>query len=111
MTKSIIQDYVLSVAVSHDGQWVVSGSKDRGVQFWDSRSAIVQFMLQGHKNSGIRFLGPLLLDWLTDWRKLVISIDLSPSASLLATGSGDWAARICAYRIDKLPCGPANTLN
>ncbi|KAH8996706.1 WD40-repeat-containing domain protein [Lactarius akahatsu] len=69
------KDYVLSVAVSHDGQWVVSGSKDRGVQFWDSRSAIVQFMLQGHKNS-------------------VISIDLSPSASLLATGSGDWAARI-----------------
>lgn len=24
-------DYVLSAAVSHDGQWVVSGSKDRGV--------------------------------------------------------------------------------
>ncbi len=51
----MIKDYVLSVAVSHDGQWVVSGSKDRGVQFWDSRSAIVQFMLQGHKNSGMRF--------------------------------------------------------
>ena len=31
---------------------------------------------------------------LTGW-KPVISIDLSPSASLLATGSGDWAARIC----------------
>ena len=46
------QDYVLSVAVSHDGQWVVSGSKDRGVQFWDAKSAIVQLMLQGHKNSG-----------------------------------------------------------
>jgi WD40 repeat protein len=42
----------LSVAVSHDGAWVVSGSKDRGVQFWDSRTAIVQCMLQGHKNSG-----------------------------------------------------------
>ncbi|KAF9237359.1 WD40-repeat-containing domain protein [Melanogaster broomeanus] len=71
-------DYVLSVAVSHDGQWVVSGSKDRGVQFWDSHSAIVQCMLQGHKNS-------------------VISIDLSPAGSTLATGSGDWQARICAY--------------
>ena len=46
------QDYVLSVAVSHDGQWVVSGSKDRGVQFWDAKTAIVQLMLQGHKNSG-----------------------------------------------------------
>ncbi|KAI0066995.1 WD40 repeat-like protein [Artomyces pyxidatus] len=72
------KDYVLSVAVSHDGQWVVSGSKDRGVQFWDARTATVQLMLQGHKNS-------------------VISIDLSPAASLLATGSGDWAARIWSY--------------
>ncbi|KZV76533.1 WD40 repeat-like protein [Peniophora sp. CONT] len=72
------KDYVLSVAVSHDGKWVVSGSKDRGVQFWDSRTATVQLMLQGHKNS-------------------VISIDLSPATSLLATGSGDWAARIWNY--------------
>ncbi|KIL58718.1 hypothetical protein M378DRAFT_15344 [Amanita muscaria Koide BX008] len=71
------KDYVLSVAVSHDGQWVVSGSKDRGVQFWDARSAVVQCMLQGHKNS-------------------IISIDLSPTGGLLATGSGDWQARICA---------------
>ncbi|KAJ7832067.1 WD40-repeat-containing domain protein, partial [Mycena olivaceomarginata] len=31
-------DYVLSVAVSHDGEWVVSGSKDRGVQFWDAKT-------------------------------------------------------------------------
>ncbi|KAF7970926.1 hypothetical protein HWV62_22564 [Athelia sp. TMB] len=72
------KDYVLSVAVSHDGQWVVSGSKDRGVQFWDSRTAIVQCMLQGHKNS-------------------VISIDLSPAGNVLATGSGDWQARIWSY--------------
>ncbi len=43
---------MLSVAVSHDGKWVVSGSKDRGVQFWDSQTATVQCMLQGHKNSG-----------------------------------------------------------
>ncbi|XP_006463192.1 hypothetical protein AGABI2DRAFT_224855 [Agaricus bisporus var. bisporus H97] len=72
------KDYVLSVAVSHDGQWVVSGSKDRGVQFWDAKNAVVQCMLQGHKNS-------------------VISIDLSPAGSILATGSGDWQARIWSY--------------
>lgn len=72
------KDYVLSVAVSPDGQWVVSGSKDRGVQFWDSRTAIVQCMLQGHKNS-------------------VISIDLSPAGGVLATGSGDWHARIWGF--------------
>jgi len=75
------KDYVLSVAVSHDGQWVVSGSKDRGVQFWDAKTAIVQLMLQGHKNS-------------------VISIDLSPAGSVLATGSGDWQARIWNYSTD-----------
>ncbi|KAJ6624922.1 WD40-repeat-containing domain protein [Mycena sp. CBHHK59/15] len=70
------KDYVLSVAVSHDAQWVVSGSKDRGVQFWDS-AGVVQCMLQGHKNS-------------------VISISLDPVGNLLATGSGDNLARICA---------------
>lgn len=72
------KDYVLSVAVSHDGQWVVSGSKDRGVQFWNAHTALVQCMLQGHKNS-------------------VISIDLSPAGNQLATGSGDWQARIWSY--------------
>ena len=72
------KDYVLSVSVSHDGQWVVSGSKDCGVQFWDAWMAIVQLMLQGHKNS-------------------VISINLSPAGSFLATGSGDWAAQIWSY--------------
>ncbi|KAJ7832029.1 global repressor Tup1p [Mycena olivaceomarginata] len=71
------KDYVLSVAVSHDGQWIVSGSKDRGVQFWD-RAGVVQCMLQGHKNS-------------------VISIDLNPTGNLLATGSGDNLARIWSY--------------
>jgi hypothetical protein len=29
---------------------------------------------------------------------LVISIDLSPAGSVLATGSGDWQARICKFR-------------
>ncbi|KIL59601.1 hypothetical protein M378DRAFT_1001429 [Amanita muscaria Koide BX008] len=57
------QDYVLSVAVSHDGQWIVSGSKDQGIQFWDARLAVVQL----------------------------------PTGGLLATGSGDWQARIWSY--------------
>jgi len=72
------KDYVLSVGVSHDGQWIVSGSKDRCVQFWDSRSATLQFMLHGHRNS-------------------VISLDLNPQDSFLATGSGDSVARIWHY--------------
>ena len=73
-------DYVLSVAVSHDGSWVVSGSKDRSVQFWDARNGVVQCTVQGHKNS-------------------VISVDLSPAGNYLATGSGDWQARIWSYGI------------
>ncbi|KAF8162518.1 WD40-repeat-containing domain protein [Mycena galopus ATCC 62051] len=80
MTFTGHKDYVLSVAVSHDGEWVVSGSKDRGVQFWDAKTGVVQCMLQGHKNS-------------------VISIDLSPAGNILATGSGDWHARIWSYDV------------
>lgn len=74
------KDFVLSVAVSPDGAWVVSGSKDRGVQFWDPRTAQTQFMLQGHKNS-------------------VISVALSPAGGLFATGSGDLRARIWNYNV------------
>ena len=47
------KDFVLSVALSPDGKWVVSGSKDRSVQFWNPLDGQPQFMLQGHKNSGI----------------------------------------------------------
>jgi glucose repression regulatory protein TUP1 len=52
---------VLSVAVSHDGKWVVSGSKDRCVQFWDARTAQMQLMLQGHKNSGMSLASVICL--------------------------------------------------
>ncbi|KAK4701398.1 general transcriptional corepressor TUP1, partial [Phenoliferia sp. Uapishka_3] len=72
------KDYVLSVAISPDGAWIVSGSKDRGVQFWDPHTARAQFMLQGHKNS-------------------VISVAVSEVGGLVATGSGDWSARIWSY--------------
>ena len=44
---------MLSVALTPDSQWVLSGSKDRGVQFWDPRTGDTQLMLQGHKNSGM----------------------------------------------------------
>ncbi|KAF8248884.1 WD40 repeat-like protein [Wilcoxina mikolae CBS 423.85] len=69
------KDFVLSVALTPDGKWVLSGSKDRGVQFWDPQTASAQLMLQGHKNS-------------------VISVAPSPTGGLFATGSGDMRARI-----------------
>ena len=53
----------------------MSGSKDRGVQFWDPETGNAQMMLQGHKNS-------------------VISVAPSPTGNMFATGSGDMKARI-----------------
>jgi len=73
------KDFVLSVALTPDGAWVLSGSKDRGVQFWDPRTGNTQLMLQGHKNS-------------------VISVAPSPSGGSFATGSGDMRARIWTYK-------------
>jgi len=52
IANQVWQDFVLSVALTPDGRWVLSGSKDRGVQFWDPNSGTAQLMLQGHKNSG-----------------------------------------------------------
>ncbi|EPS41855.1 hypothetical protein H072_4188 [Dactylellina haptotyla CBS 200.50] len=74
------EDFVLSVAQTPDtyGTWVMSGSKDRRVQFWDPRTGQTQLMLQGHKNS-------------------VISVSPSPVGKLFATGSGDYKARIWSY--------------
>ncbi|KAG9535546.1 WD40 repeat-like protein, partial [Aureobasidium melanogenum] len=73
------KDFVLSVALSPDGEWVLSGSKDRGVQFWNPQTGDAQLMLQGHKNS-------------------VISVAPSPvPGGLFATGSGDMRARIWRF--------------
>jgi general transcriptional corepressor TUP1 len=69
---------VLSVCLTPHGEWVMSGSKDRGVQFWDPNTGVAQMMLQGHKNS-------------------VISVAPCPTGSLFATGSGDMRARIWSY--------------
>jgi len=74
------RDYVLSVAVSHDSAWIVSGSKDKSVLFCDARTGVVQCALLGHANS-------------------VLAVDLSPVDHLLATGSGDWQARIWSYGV------------
>ncbi|KAK4138230.1 WD40 repeat-like protein [Trichocladium antarcticum] len=83
------QDFVLSVALTPDAEWVLSGSKDRGVQFWDPRTGNTQLMLQGHKNSVI---------------SVAPSPVLTPTGGLFATGSGDMRARIWSYtRLDRRP--------
>ena len=100
MSNSRAQGHVHSVAVSHDGQWVVSGSKDCGVQLWDAKSGIVQLMLKGHKKtSPLPVIPQAIRAPRTDISSgLVWSTDLSPAGSLLATGSNDYRVRICKFR-------------
>ncbi|CAK9837126.1 transcriptional corepressor Tup12 [Schizosaccharomyces pombe] len=72
------KDFILSVTVSPDGKWIISGSKDRTIQFWSPDSPHSQLTLQGHNNS-------------------VISVAVSPNGHCFATGSGDLRARIWSY--------------
>ena len=69
---------VWSVAASYDRQWVVSGSIDKSVLFWDARKAQVQFALHAHK----------------DW---VVSVDMSPTNGFFATVGDDKVIRICEF--------------
>ena len=92
------QGRVYPVAVSHDGQWVASGSDDCGVQFWDAKSGIVQLMLKGHTTGGPLSPRSIRAPWTDGSSILVCSIDLSPTGSLLATGSWNRQVRICRSR-------------
>lgn len=83
----------------------MSGSKDRGVQFWDPVTGNAQMMLQGHKNSGefdsIWAYGGSLSNCSL---RLVISVAPSPTGNLFATGSGDMRARIWRWVFPYFPC-------
>ena len=46
------KDYVWTTAISPEGRWVISGSNDRIVQFWNPMDGQSQFRLIGHKDSG-----------------------------------------------------------
>jgi WD40 repeat protein len=104
------QDFVLSVALTPDGQWVLSGSKDRGVQFWDPTTGHAQLMLQGHKNSG-EFQGKssCLARFYLFRALAVISIwndgsRLSALPSLSAGQHGEWSASTDYWLARLLTC-------
>ncbi|KAG7693466.1 hypothetical protein KL930_000479 [Ogataea haglerorum] len=77
------KDFVLSVCCTPDDEFILSGSKDRGVIMWEKATGEPYIMLQGHRNS-------------------VISVNVSPvmtqkrgvNGGYFATGSGDCKARI-----------------
>ncbi|KAK5963532.1 chromatin-silencing transcriptional regulator TUP1 PWA37_004664 [Arxiozyma heterogenica] len=79
------KDFVLSVTTSENDEYILSGSKDRGVIFWNSETGEPLLMLQGHKNS-------------------VISVTMANNHPiggdyfLFATGSGDCKARVWKYQ-------------
>ena len=78
MTSDGHKDVVNSVVVSQDGHWLVSGSDDQSVLFWDARNVQALSALHGHEDS-------------------VWSVDVSPTGDMLATGSLDGTTKICEF--------------
>ena len=79
------KDFVLSVTTSEDDKFILSGSKDRGVIFWNSETGEPLLMLQGHKKSVISVA-------------MANSHPIGVDYFLFATGSGDCKARVWKYQ-------------
>lgn len=73
------KDFVLSVCSTPKNEYILSGSKDRGVIFWDQASGNPLLMLQGHRNSVI---------------SVAVSLNSLGNEGIFATGSGDCKARL-----------------
>ncbi|KAI0515129.1 hypothetical protein F5B22DRAFT_608481 [Xylaria bambusicola] len=73
------EDGVNSVAFTPHANWVISGSDDRSVRFWDPRTGCTVLTLEVHT-------------------KYVMSVAASPAGGLFASSSSDNTARIWSYR-------------
>lgn len=73
------KDFVLSVCLTSNSGYTLSGSKDRGVIFWDKNSGNALLMLQGHGNSVI---------------SVAVTSNAEGTEGIFATGSGDCKARL-----------------
>ena len=69
------KDWVLSVAVSPDGKWAASGSKDKTVKIWDLDTGECRATLEGH----------------ADW---VNSVAITPDGKRILSGSRDHTIRV-----------------
>ncbi|KIJ90574.1 hypothetical protein K443DRAFT_659339, partial [Laccaria amethystina LaAM-08-1] len=72
------KECITSLAVSPDRKWVVSGSDDHCIRFYDLEAATLHSVIQGHNNS-------------------VTSVDLSQRGNILVTGGKDGKVRMCTF--------------
>jgi WD domain, G-beta repeat len=96
---------VHSVAVSPDRQWVVSGSFDRSVRFWDLHTGKAQLVLYGDRDCGtsqrvcmpacMRLMSPCAM--CVCMHALVVAcFHLSQQGSRLVTSCANKSVRLCA---------------
>jgi WD40 repeat protein len=95
---------VNAVAVSPDGRWVVSGSGDGGVMWWDLGLTLAEVSSSSHEESSSMSTAPV-----TKWDREAVcrleghrpgsglnSFELSPVGNMLATAGRD-GLRICEF--------------
>ena len=78
---------VLSIAVSRDGKWIVSGANDGHVSVWGAESHAKAIKFRGHNGS-------------------VLAVDISPDGTRIATGSWDWTVRVWSLSTGSQLLGP-----
>lgn len=67
--------WVYSVAVSPDGTWVASGSRDETVRIWELETGTCRATLKGHTN-------------------YVYSVAITPDGKRVLSAAGDWSVRV-----------------
>ena len=78
---------VRSIAVSRDGQWIVSGTKGGQVTVWNAESHEKVIEFTGHSGA-------------------VYAVDISPDTTSIATGSSDWTASVWLRSTGERLLGP-----
>lgn len=76
------KDSTLAAIMTPDARWIISGSRDRTIKFWDPCNTQVQLSIDGHNNSA------MCLDH---------SPICGPNGGLFVSGGGDNSIRIWRY--------------